>query len=388
MPFITISVDPKHYQLSFDDILNGITKSFFKEQQENQEMGNTRTAYREFTPQALLDNYDFEKMLNVLKAFNQKHQHLINTENKSTLYRSFSIPKSSGGLRRIDAPNDELKFALRELKHIFETVFHGLHHTSAFAYIKGRSTIDAIKRHQANNSRWFLKLDFSNFFGSTTIDFVMHQLAMIFPFSEVIKQEGGKEAFIQALSLAFLNGGLPQGTPFSPAITNLMMIPIDHAIAKAMREHTPHIRYTRYADDLLLSSDLSFKWTEVQEKVVDILRRAQAPFSIKIEKTRYGSSAGRNWNLGVMLNKDNQITIGNQKKRIFKAMLFALHNDYSKGKFWSLSDIQEFQGLMSYYLMVERDNIQKIIESYEEKYKVKVSHIVKTTMSNPSRQAA
>jgi hypothetical protein len=265
---------------------------------------------------------------------------------------------------------------------LFENQLHASHHTTAFAYIKGRCTIDAIKRHQGNKSRWFLKLDFSNFFGSTTLEFVMKQLGMIFPFNEIMKLDGGKDAIEQALSLAFLNGGLPQGTPFSPTLTNLMMIPIDHAIAKEMRNHTPYIVYTRYADDLLLSSDISFKFTEVQDKIVEILSKYSAPFAIKKEKTRYGSSAGRNWNLGVMLNKDNQITIGNQKKKIFKATLFALHNDFKKGIAWSLSDLQEFQGQISYYLMVERTNIQNIIDTYDAKFNAKTMDIIKSMMSH------
>jgi hypothetical protein len=259
-----------------------------------------------------------------------------------------------------------------------------LYHTTAFAYVRGRSTIDALKRHQRNESKWYLKLDFSNFFGSTTLDFVMKQLEWLFPFNEVMKQDGGKKALQDALSLAFLNGGLPQGTPFSPAITNLMMIPIDHYIAREMREHTPHIVYTRYADDLLLSSDLSFMFKEVQQKIIAILEKFNAPFTIKKEKTRYGSSAGSNWNLGVMLNKDNQITIGNQKKKLFKAMLFSLHTDFEKKVFWSSSDIQEFQGLMSYYLMVEKDNIQKIIDTYDQKYKRKAIDIIKITLARPA----
>ena len=383
MPFITIPVGHREYQLTFDDILNGINKSFFEAREKEQQQGNTRTVYRPTTPQRLLDVYDFKPMLKVLNEFNQKYKHLIDTTDKSSLYYSFKIPKRSGGLRQIDAPNDQLKFALRELKYIFEVEFRALHHTTAFAYVARRSTIDAIKRHQDNKSRWFLKLDFSNFFGSTTLDFVIKQLEMIFPFSEVMLLQGGKEALKTALSLAFLKGGLPQGTPISPTITNIMMVPIDHHIAKVMRDFTPHIVYTRYADDLLLSADLSFKWSEVQEKVLEILHKYGAPFTIKKEKTRYGSSAGRNWNLGVMLNKDNQITIGNQKKKVFKAMLHSLHTDYRNGVFWSLSDIQEFQGLMSYYLMVEKDNIQKIVNSYDEKYKIKTSKIVKATMNNP-----
>jgi len=45
---------------------------------------------------------------------------------------------------------------------------------------------------------------------------------------------------------------------------------------------------------------------------------------LKESKTRYGSSAGRNWNLGLMLNKDQQITVGHARKERAKAMLWNL----------------------------------------------------------------
>ena len=101
-----------------------------------------------------------------------------------------------------------------------------------------------------------------------------------------------------------------------------MMIPVDFKIARELREHN-HQRfvYTRYADDFQISSKYSFSFMEIQNVIVSILKEFDAPFTIKSEKTRYGSSAGQNWNLGLMLNKDNKITVGYKKKRQFQAML-------------------------------------------------------------------
>ncbi len=207
--------------------------------------------------------------------------------------------------RRIDAPKDELKGVLYRLKSIFEDQFGALYHTSAFAYIKNRSTLDAVKRHQSNESKWFGKYDLANFFGSTTVDFIMRMFSMIFPFSEVVKYSIGKDELQKALSLCVLKGVLPQGTPISPLITNIMMIPIDHKLSNGLRNfHSQQFVYTRYADDFLISSKCDFDFREVEHFLSDTLDEFGAPFTIKSEKTRYGSSAGSNWNLGVMLNKD------------------------------------------------------------------------------------
>jgi len=171
---------------------------------------NTRTFYVERPNDKLLQNTNIAGMIGLLNTFNQSKDFLFQKD-KAPLYYSFHIPKSSGGLRRIDAPMPELMNALRELKILFETHMFALYHTTAFAYVRGRSTIDAVKRHQRNESKWFLKLDFADFFGSTTQKFVLDMMSLIFPFSEIVKYTSGKEALEKALSLCFLNNSLPQG---------------------------------------------------------------------------------------------------------------------------------------------------------------------------------
>ena len=280
--------------------------------------------------------------------------------------------------RRIDAPKEELKGALYQLKAIFEEMFGTLYHTSAFAYVKNRSTLDALKRHQANESKWFGKYDLSNFFGSTTVDFIMKMFSMIFPFSEVVKYQSGKAELEKALSLCSLREVLPQGTPISPTITNIMMIPVDHKLSNTLRNFNGQsFVYTRYADDFLISSKYNFKFKDVEQLLVDTLAEFDAPFTIKSEKTRYGSSAGSNWNLGVMLNKDNKITVGYKKKRQFQAMLSSYVMDRLHGQRWDKSDIQQMEGFRNYYRMVEGETIDKIIEHIGQKFDVDIVQLIK-----------
>lgn len=280
--------------------------------------------------------------------------------------------------RRIDAPEDELKNALYQLKSIFDNDYGALYHTSAFAYIQKRSTLDALKRHQANESKWFGKYDLSNFFGSTTVEFIMKMFSMIFPFSEVVKYPNGKAELEKALSLCVLRGALPQGTPISPTITNIMMIPIDHKLSNTLRDYNnQRYVYTRYADDFLISSKYSFKFKEIEKLLVDTLKEFDAPFTIKSEKTRYGSSAGSNWNLGVMLNKDNQITVGYKKKRQFQAMVSSYVMDRLHGTPWNKSDIQTMEGYRNYYTMVEGETIDRIMEHLSKKFGVNIVQMIK-----------
>lgn len=376
--YITVNREPRVYQLTFEDIMYGLDESKLALQKDTR---GTTTWKVDAINRRLIEKTDFNAMQAALRGFVERYQDLIAVEDKSTLYRSFKIPKRSGGLRQIDAPNDELKRALYDLKMILEKKFYMSYHTAAFAYVHGRSTIDSVKRHQQNKSRWFLKTDMRHFFPSTSPEFLVKMLCMTFPFCTFVQDDwGNRELLEKALSLCFLNGGLPQGTPTSPMLTNALMIPIDHAISKMCHEYQPHLCYTRYADDILISSEYSFKWTDVQNKLIAILNSFEAPFSLHPDKTRYGSSAGRNWNLGVMLNAENKITIGHEKKKVFKAMVFQFMTDDAKGVAWSLEDVQHFLGLISYYRMVEKESIDAILATYSAKFNKDVEATAKALL--------
>ena len=157
-----------------------------------------------------------------------------------------------------------------------------------------------------------------------------------------------------------------------------MMIPVDFKLSKAFRDYDKQqFVYTRYADDFIISSKYDFDVHKVEKLVVDTLKSFGAPFSINASKTRYGSSAGRNWNLGVMLNKDNEITVGYKKKRQFQSMMYNYINDKRNGVEWPREDIMAMQGLHSYYRMVEPEAIDAIVLHTNEKLGVDVIRTIK-----------
>lgn len=379
MYYITVKQPPMYHQMTLEEFL---FNTEVQSQIVNPNMTNTRTYEVETVSDRFLETINVGRLITKLVQFNDSVESLREVP-RHELYHTFHIPKKSGGLRKIDAPNAELMDALRRLKTIFEEDFHALYHTSAFAYVKNRSTLDAVKRHQANESKWFGKYDLSNFFGSTTLEYVMYMFSMVFPFSEVMKHEIGKNMLRDALELAFLDGVLPQGTPLSPLITNVMMIPVDYKLANTFREYN-HQRfvYTRYADDFLISSKYQFSFREIESTIVSILSEFNAPFTIKSEKTRYGSSAGSNWNLGVMLNKDNEITVGYKKKRQFQAMLTSYVKDRQNGRPWDKYDIQVMEGLRNYYRMVEKETIDAMIKHLSTKLGVDIVSLIKADLKS------
>lgn len=377
MVYVTVKQSPMYKQMTLEDFLfNSVSGNLLI----NNNVGNTRTYCFEELPLRLSTAVRKQSLIRRLKEFNAETEPLRECDRRK-LYYSFFIPKKSGGRRRIDAPNFELMDALRNLKKIFEVDFGVLYHTTAFAYVKGRSTLDAVKRHQANESKWFGKFDLSNFFGSTTLEFVMKQFSTIYPFSEIVKEDEGRMELEKALELAFLNGGLPQGTPISPLISNIIMIPIDYKLSNTLRDFDGNrFVYTRYADDFIISSRHDFNFRNVENLMLETFEEFGTPFSLNREKTRYGSSSGRNFNLGLMLNSQNQITIGRAKKRILECILHEYAGDVVQGSRWSLEDVQVLAGQLSYYRMVERDAIDNIIAHIGGKHNVDIMSEIKSDL--------
>lgn len=313
----------------------------------------------------------------LLVAFNERYADLINRD-LSDHYHHYKIPKHSGGLRDINEPNARLKAAQNELKVLFEEEFGLLSHTSAYAYIKGRCTVDAVKKHQRNESYWFLKTDFKDFFGSTTPEFVLSMFIKIWPFNG-IWHAYGTDSIKSALSICFLNGGLPQGSPISPLITNIMMVPIDHALFNSLRSfhcdgYDYSMVYTRYADDMMISCRRDFPYQRVVELINQVLTRFNAPFRLHPDKTKY---TGRSWMLGVRITQENKVSVGSKNRRRLEAMICNFIADYKSGVRWTQEDLQHVLGLISYYKMVEPENIGKMVSSLDGKFGVNSVHLLK-----------
>lgn len=291
--------------------------------------------------------------------------------NYEEAYSQFRIPKRTGGYRTIDAPSEELKAVQRNLMYAL-TYRLGLHaHEAAHAYTKGRSPKTSLAVHQASQSKWFMKLDIKDFFPSCATEFVHQQLDQLYPLCYF-----GPGSLEQLLKPCFLHGALPQGAITSPLLSNLVMLPIDFEMRKLREEFHQTFTYTRYADDILISSEYTFDFHKVEQYVAETIFHG-TPFVIKHEKTRYGSIAGQNWNLGLMLNKDNAITVGSKRKVELKNSIFNLLTDFKKGIAWTPEDKLHLRGVYSYVHSIEPAYAEGVLAFYEQKIGVSWKDAIK-----------
>lgn len=282
-------------------------------------------------------------------------------------YRHFQIPKKSDPhkMRQIDAPDEQLSNIQTAYKEYIENALQALPHKAAHAYVKNRSTITAMEVHQKNNSNWYLQIDLKDFFNSITGEWLKNMLLEVFPFKYI-----GDEDLNDIIKASLLNGTLPQGSHLSPLLTNLAMIPIDHQLTEKLHNYKGHhYVYTRYADDITISCKEKFDPEEIMQIIRGIFRTWNVPFRINNDKTRFGSKSGRNYHLGLIINKDNQISVGHEKNQKFRAMIF---NFCTVGEEWEKRDVQKMLGLISYYKAIEPDFVEKVLNKYNTKFGINI----------------
>jgi retron-type reverse transcriptase len=155
-------------------------------------------------------------------------------------YRELRMPKPAGGERVIHAPFGRLLELQRSIAQ--EVLGQASMHPAAHAFVRRRSIVTNVRPHEGH--RVVMRIDLEDFFPSITTAAVRR----------AIEKLGYPYSVASALArLCTLEGRLPQGAPTSPALSNLVGLRLDRRFA-ALSVRLGFV-YTRYADDLVLSSD-------------------------------------------------------------------------------------------------------------------------------------
>ena len=161
---------------------------------------------------------------------------------KRKVYRPFEIPRRYGGKRLIEAPTKTLKY-IQRLLHESLTQIYGPH-PAVHGFLPGRSVITNAERHL--QSRYVLNVDLQDFFWSITRRRVYGRLT-----AEPYSLNGKVANVIASLSTnSYLR--LPQGSPSSPVIANMVAAELDTELVNLSRSFG--CWYTRYADDITIST--------------------------------------------------------------------------------------------------------------------------------------
>lgn len=161
---------------------------------------------------------------------------------KRKAYRTFFIPRRNGEKRKIDAPSRTLKY-IQRIIHESLTRIYGPHR-SVHGFVPNKSIVTNAKRHLGR--QYVLNIDLADFFPSITRKRIYGRLAAApYSFNPNVARP------IAALATNACSQ-LPQGSPSSPVIANMVAAELDADLTKLCRLHG--CQYTRYADDITIST--------------------------------------------------------------------------------------------------------------------------------------
>lgn len=245
----------------------------------------------------------------------------------SKKYTLFEIPKRNGGKREIKSPEARLSLLQRRLATLLTECLEELkianppRRSLAHGFEKGRSIITNAKLHQRR--RYVFNLDLADFFPSINFGRVRgfflkdKNFELKPPVATVLAQ------------IACFQNELPQGSPCSPVISNLIGHVLDGRLARLAK--TYKCTYSRYADDITFSTNRKDFPPEVAVstgvstwRVGEELRARikDAGFEINEKKTRMQFCGSRQITTGLMVNK--KVNIRHEYFRAARHMCKAL----------------------------------------------------------------
>lgn len=192
-------------------------------------------------------------------------------------YSEARIPKRGGGSRQLLIPSRETKqLQRRVLRRLLKRLNA---HEAACGFERGKSIVDNARPHAGK--RVVIRLDLVDFFPSTTAQRVEAYFRRI---------GWNAEAAALLTRLTTHAGGLPQGAPTSPRLSNLVNFYLDVQLTRLAARYRGE--YTRYADDITYSFPRDYprrmrgivqktRWIlkhrgyQINDKKLRILRRHQ-----------------------------------------------------------------------------------------------------------------
>lgn len=312
---------------------------------------------------------------------------------KISHYKRFKVAKKSGGYRLISAPMPKLKRAQHFiLEHILNKVSV---HANAHGCVLGKSILSNATPHV--KKAVVINQDLKNFFPSITYKRIKGVFKSL-GYSEhvaVIFALLCSEPKILDVSLLgenyFAQSGdrfLPQGSPCSPAITNVLCKKMDYRLEGLAKKYG--FIYSRYVDDITFSGD-----QEQLSQITSVLKYSKKivsgeNFTLHPDKLRVMKRNQRQEVTGVVVNEKPNITKKSLKR--FRALLFQIEKDGIQGKTWNggLNVLAEIDGYANFIYQIDKEK-GKMYKSRVAKilgiYNYKETHR-KTFVTQNSRAAS
>jgi RNA-directed DNA polymerase len=213
-------------------------------------------------------------------------------------YNTWQITKRSGGTREIRAPRSQLWKAQHALHGLLQTGYKP--RPSTHGFVRNRSVATNALPHV--RKRFLLNVDIEDFFPSIHFGRV-RGLFLAHPFN------CAPNVATVLARVCCSDGKLPIGAPTSPVVANMICIRLDREMQRLARRCA--CWYTRYADDMTFSTNLTEFPSELAYREADdlhlgteLLRILRAnSFEPNLAKSRLRSADQRQVVTGIVVNE-------------------------------------------------------------------------------------
>jgi RNA-directed DNA polymerase len=246
-------------------------------------------------------------------------------------YTTFTVPKKSGGERIISAPNNRLKLVQSRLGNLLAKcqleVEATLKVRRKCVLAHGFKTGFSIQTNAINHRgrRWVFNADLQDFFPSINFGrvygfFIKNQHYML-----------NKKVATVIAQISCHQNKLPQGSPCSPVISNIIAHLLDIRLNELAAFHG--CTYTRYVDDLTFSTNEHAFPSSIGKRdpanahqwragAALTKRVAKAGFSINAQKTRMQYCDSRQEATGLVVN--NKVNVKREYYKLARSMCWQL----------------------------------------------------------------
>jgi retron-type reverse transcriptase len=262
------------------------------------------------------------------------------------LYTTYKLPKKSGGSRTISAPAPHLKLAQRSL---LELLYTEKISDAAMGFRPGKSIRDNAILHVGKEI--VVNADIRAFFPSTTYKQV---------YSLSRRLVGGQLSPLAARFFAEIccyDGHLATGAPTSPAVSNLILKPLDDTLVKTSNKLS--VSYSRYADDVTFSGDGAAVWMLKPLKT----HLSRLGYQLDPKKTNIFRKGRRQTVTGAVVNA--KVTLARPLRKMLRA---AVHRRVNGGQpsmhGQPLSD-QALKGYLAFLSMLSLEHAKPLLAQLE-----------------------
>lgn len=230
------------------------------------------------------------------------------------------------------------------------------------SYRHEKSTHTAVVPHC--NSKFFFQTDIKDFFHKITrldVEKILDTALDNVPIHDIHQYK------YQLLNITTIDDILPVGFPTSPNISNSFLFSFDNALEDYCIKN--EIIYTRYSDDIFLSSNDKNSLMSIQDTISDYLNKFYGGrVKINIYKTKHTQKGNKIKILGMVILPSGKISVDIKLKKQLEILFHFYINDrkkfddYLKNKYQG--DFSKISGQLNHINTIDKSYLDKLRKKY------------------------